>query len=109
MDLFSEISRLLHRFLHFLDNVSYNKATCSFKRLYEQKPIVDHLSAKFRGAYTPECDVERTFFLSWKVYIPSKYTRFGTMLFQLCETCEVCATGVNNIVSGDITVVMMIS
>jgi hypothetical protein len=30
--------------------------------------------------------------LSWKVYIPSRHTRFDIKSFELHEACEVCAT-----------------
>jgi hypothetical protein len=83
LELFSK--RKFHhllKFLHFIDNKSYYEATCSSKRLYKLEPILD-LNAKFRSVHTPECDVsvdESLMMwkghLSWKVYIPSKHTRF---------------------------------
>jgi hypothetical protein len=75
---------LLLEFLYFVDNESYDEATCS--------PILDHLNAKFRNVYTPECDVSvdesLTMWkgcLSWKVYILSKLAGFDIKLFELCE------------------------
>jgi hypothetical protein len=56
-DLFNESSLHLPRFLRFVDNESYDVATCDSKRLYELKPILDHQNAKFMSVYTPECDV----------------------------------------------------
>jgi hypothetical protein len=93
LELFSERRfHLLLKFFHFVDNESYNEATCSSKRLYKLKPILDHLNAKFKSAYTPECDVsidESMMMwkghLSWKVYITSKRTKFGIKSFELCE------------------------
>jgi hypothetical protein len=76
LELFSE--RRFHplKFLHFVDNESYDEATCGSKRLFKLRPILN-LNAKFRSVYTPECDVsvdESLMIwkgcLSWKVYIP---------------------------------------
>jgi hypothetical protein len=79
---------LLLKFLYFVDNKSYNEAICSSKRLHK----LDHLNAKVRSVYTPECDVSVVEplmmwkgHLSWKVYIPSKHVRFGIKSFELCE------------------------
>jgi hypothetical protein len=58
LELFSE--RRFHLLLKFLLSVkdeSYDGANCGSKRLYKLKPILDHLNAKFRSVYTPECDV----------------------------------------------------
>jgi hypothetical protein len=45
-----------------------------------------HLNAKFRSVYTPECYVPvDESLMTWKVYIPSKRSRFGTKSFELCE------------------------
>jgi hypothetical protein len=58
LELFSKRRfHFLLKFLHFVDNKSYNEATCNSKRLYKLKPILAHLNAKFRSVYTPECDV----------------------------------------------------
>jgi hypothetical protein len=57
LELFIERRFHLLRFLHFVDNESYDEATCSSKRQYKLKFIVDHLNAKFRSVYTTECDV----------------------------------------------------
>jgi hypothetical protein len=57
-ELFSERRfHLLLKSLHFVDSRSYDGATCCSKRLYKLQPILDHLNAKFRIVYTPECDV----------------------------------------------------
>jgi hypothetical protein len=54
LDLFSERRfHLLLKFLHFADNESYNEATCSSKRLYKLKPILDHLMSNL-GVYIPK-------------------------------------------------------
>jgi hypothetical protein len=91
LELFSERRfHLLLKFLHFVDNESYDEETCCSKRLDKLKSILDHINAKFRSVYTPECDVsvdESLMMLkgrlSWKVYIPSKCARFGIKLFEL--------------------------
>jgi hypothetical protein len=93
LELFSERRfHLLLKFLHFVNNESYDEATCGSKSLYKLKPIMDHLNAKFQSVYTPECDVsvDKSLMmwkehLSWKVYIPSKRARFGIKSFKLCE------------------------
>jgi hypothetical protein len=80
LSLFSERRfHLLLKFLHFVDNESYNEVTCGFKRLYKLKPILNHLHTKFMSVYTPECDVSVDEpLMLWKghtsrnIYIPSK-------------------------------------
>jgi hypothetical protein len=77
LELFSKRSfHLLLKFLNFVDNESDDEATCGSKRLYKLKPILDHLNAKFRSVYAPECDVSVNEslmmwkgHLSWKVYM----------------------------------------
>jgi hypothetical protein len=62
---------LLFKCLHFVDNESYDEATCGSKRLYILKPILDHLNAKIRSVYAPECDVSvDEFLMMWKVHLP---------------------------------------
>jgi hypothetical protein len=93
LELFSRRSfHLLLKFLHFVDNESYDEPTCSSKRLYKVKLILDHSNTKFRSVYTPECNVSVDESLMmwkgrllWKVYIPSKRARFGIKSFELCE------------------------
>lgn len=93
LELFSERRfHLLLKFLHFVDNESYDEATRGSKRLYKLKPILD-LNAKFRNVHSPECDVSADESLmmwkgclSWNVYIPSKRARFDIKSFELCET-----------------------
>jgi hypothetical protein len=92
LDLFSERFHLLLSFFHFVDNESYDEAICSSKSHCKLKPILDHLNAKFRGVYTPECDVSVNESLmmwkgrlSWELYIPSKQARFGIKPFKVCE------------------------
>jgi hypothetical protein len=57
MSYFCQRFHLLLKFLHFVDNNSYDVATCGSKRLYKLKPILDHLNAIFRSVHTTECDV----------------------------------------------------
>jgi hypothetical protein len=58
LELFSERRfHLLSKFVHFVDNKSYDEVTYSSRRLYKLKFIWDHLNAKFRSVYTPVSDV----------------------------------------------------
>jgi hypothetical protein len=76
LDLFSERRfRLLLKFLHFVDNESYDEATCGSKRLYKFRPILDHLNSKFRIVYTPECDVS----------VDESYDVEGIHSFKTCQ------------------------
>jgi hypothetical protein len=45
------------KFLNFIDNEHYEEATCSSRRLYTLKAILDHPSDRFRNVYTPACEV----------------------------------------------------
>jgi hypothetical protein len=92
LELFTE--RRFHLLLkfHFVDNGHYEETTCSSRRLYKLKPILDYLSDSFRSVYTPECEVsvDQSLMmwkaqLSWKAYIPSKRARFRIKSFELCE------------------------
>jgi hypothetical protein len=75
---------LLLKFLHFIDNKTYSELPAVPEDCIKVKPILHHLNDKFRSVYTPECDVlvDKSLMmwkgrLSWKVYIPSMYIRFG--------------------------------
>jgi hypothetical protein len=93
LELFTERRfRLLLKFLHFVDIETYDKATCGSRRLFKLKPILDHLNDKFISVYASECDVSVNEslmmwkgYLLWKLYVPSKYARFGIKSFELCE------------------------
>jgi hypothetical protein len=81
LELFSERFYLLLKFLHFADNVSYDEATCGSKRLYKLKPILNHLNAKFRSLYTPECDVSRLVFDD----LEGTFVMEGIHSFKTCQ------------------------
>jgi hypothetical protein len=83
LDLFSEKRfHFLFKFLYFVDNESYDEATCSYKRMYKLKPILDHVNVKFRRIYTPEGDVSvDEFLMMLKVCIPSRHAKLGIKLF----------------------------
>jgi hypothetical protein len=66
---------LLLKFLHFVDNKSYDEATCSSKKLNKLKPILDHLNAKFRSVYTP---ISRVFDDSEGMYVVEGMHSFKT-------------------------------
>jgi hypothetical protein len=91
LELFSERRfHLLLKFLNFVDNKTYDEATCGSERL--SQIILYHLNAKFRSVYTPKCYVSADESmmtwkrrLLWKVYIPSKRATFGIKSFELCE------------------------
>jgi hypothetical protein len=57
LDLFSDRNFHLPLKFNFVDNESYDEATCGSNRLYKLKPILDHINAKFRSVYTPEGDM----------------------------------------------------
>lgn len=83
LELFSE-RRFQHllRFLHFVDNESYDEATCGSKRLHKFKPILDHLNAKFRSVYTSECDVSvDESLMIWK----GRFFVEGVHSFKTCQ------------------------
>lgn len=90
LELFTERRfHLLLKFCNFVDNEGYDEATCGSKRLYKLKPTLEHLDAKFRTVYTPECDVSvHESLMMWKgcssrkVHIPSKCARSGIKSFQ---------------------------
>jgi hypothetical protein len=62
------------------------------ERLYKLRTKLDHLNAKIRNVYTPNCDVSVDECLimwkgrlMWKVYISSKHARFCIKSFELYE------------------------
>jgi hypothetical protein len=72
--------------LYLVDNEGYDEATCGSKRLYKLKLILGALNTKFLSVCMPECDVsvDESLMvgkgcLSWKVCIPSKCARFGSV------------------------------
>jgi hypothetical protein len=77
-------------FLHLVDSECYEEVTCGSRRLYKLKPILDHLSDRFRNVYIPECEMSVDelpimwkVLLSWKIYIPAKWAEFGMKSFEL--------------------------
>lgn len=92
-ELFTELRfTLLLKFLHFNDN---NKLTDydGPKRLFKIAPLYDYLRDKFRKNYIPDQNISiDESLLMWKgrlgfkVYIPSKRSKFGIKTFELCES-----------------------
>jgi hypothetical protein len=92
LDLFTERFHSLLNFIYFVENESYNEATCGSKRLHKLKSVLDHLNEIFKSAYSPgsdvsvdECLMMWKGRLSWKEYIPSKPARSGIKSFELHE------------------------
>jgi hypothetical protein len=57
LELFTERRfHLLLKFSHFVDNENYEEATCSSRRLYKQKSVLDSLNDRFRNVYALECE-----------------------------------------------------
>ncbi|XP_049954903.1 piggyBac transposable element-derived protein 4-like [Schistocerca serialis cubense] len=84
---------LLLKFLHFADNTSYDPLGTISRKLFKIHPIMEHLRRKFRSVYMPERNItiEKSLLLwkgrlGWKQYIPSKHSRFGIKLYELCES-----------------------
>ncbi|XP_047115702.1 piggyBac transposable element-derived protein 4-like [Schistocerca piceifrons] len=84
---------LLLKFLHFADNTSYDPLGTISRKLFKIHPIMEHLQSKFRSVYMPERNItidESLLlwrgWLGWKQYIPSKHSRFGIKLYELCES-----------------------
>jgi len=79
---------LLLKFLHFNDNANQSYGD----RLFQIRPIVQHLKDKFRRIMVPYRNlcIDKSLML-WKVrlhfkqYIPSKRHRFGIKIFILCD------------------------
>lgn len=83
---------LLSKFLHFSNNELYDQYEKP-KRLFKINPILQHFRSVFKNNYTPEVNVciDESLLLwkgrlSWKVYIPSKRSRFGIKSYQICES-----------------------
>ncbi|XP_047106622.1 piggyBac transposable element-derived protein 4-like [Schistocerca piceifrons] len=84
---------LLLKFLHFADNTSYDPLVTISRKLFKIHPIMEHLWRKFRSVYMPERNItiDKSLllwkgWLGWKQYIPSKRSRSGIKLFNLCES-----------------------
>ncbi|KAM3940653.1 LOW QUALITY PROTEIN: piggyBac transposable element-derived protein 4-like [Leptodactylus fuscus] len=84
------------RFLRYADNEQCPpRDDPSFDRLYKLRPIVDHVSARFVQAYTPEkyisIDESLVHFkgrLKFRQYLPSKRARYGVKMYKLCESAS---------------------
>ncbi|XP_047118466.1 piggyBac transposable element-derived protein 4-like [Schistocerca piceifrons] len=84
---------LLLKFLDFADNTSYDSLGTISRKLFKIHPIMEHLWRKFRSVYMPERNntIDESLLLwngrlGWKQYIPSKRSRFGLKLYELCES-----------------------
>ncbi|XP_041983233.1 piggyBac transposable element-derived protein 4-like [Aricia agestis] len=82
---------LLMRFLHFVDNDSIS-CRGPERKLAKIKPVLDHLNAAFKAAYTPrrEVSIDESLLLwkghlSWIQCIRTKAARFGIKSYELCE------------------------
>ncbi|KAK7494474.1 hypothetical protein BaRGS_00014366 [Batillaria attramentaria] len=81
-------------FLHFNDNAGLPaRGDPDYDRLYNIRPVVDYLFAKFQEVYEPRqavC-VDKSLLL-WKgrlifrQYIPLKHARFGIKIYLCCES-----------------------
>ena len=77
-------------FLHFSDSTMYEEST---DRLYKIRPILDRLVNKFSTLYTPQQSIALDEgMLAWRgrlwfrVYNPSKITKYGILVCMVCES-----------------------
>lgn len=84
---------LLMKFIHFEDSSSFDANSHPHPKLRKIYDIQSKLVTKFQDVYTPEKNVsiDESLMaykgrLSWKQFIPSKRSRFGIKLYQLCES-----------------------
>jgi hypothetical protein len=71
-------------FFHFVGNNSYDEATCSSKRLYKLKPMLDHIMPNL-GVYMPQsvkCQL-MSLWWCWRDISPSKSAIFCIKSFEL--------------------------
>lgn len=82
------------RFLHYSDNAQCPpRDDPNYDRLYKLRPLLEHFSAKFAQAYTPQkhiaIDESLVHFkgrLQFRQYLPSKRARYGVKMYKLCES-----------------------
>lgn len=96
-DIFNQIFsekrfHLLLKFLHFNNN-DLLSGYQGPKRLFKIQPIVDYLRMKYKQIYKPDrnISIDESLLLwkgrlGWKVYIPSKSSKYGIKSFVLCES-----------------------
>ena len=84
---------LLKRYLHFVDNSTYDANIHPNPKLYKLWPIVEHLNIKFSSALVPDRDItiDESLMLykgrlGWIQFIPLKRARFGIKSYMLCES-----------------------
>ena len=82
--------QLIQRYLHFSDN---NAAGTNEDRLYKIRTILDIVVNKFRTNYIPDREISRDEgMLGWRgrlrfrVYNPSKITKYGILVRMVCES-----------------------
>lgn len=77
---------LLIKYLHFANNENFESFNGP-KRLFKIHPIINHFRRVFKNNYMVERNVSiDESLLLWKVYIPSKRSRFGIKSYELCES-----------------------
>ncbi|XP_026467553.1 piggyBac transposable element-derived protein 4-like [Ctenocephalides felis] len=85
--------KLIKKYLHFMNNETYNSDLHPYPKLNKIWPVYDFLNKKFKTAYTlqREITIDESLMLykgalSWKQYMPMKRARFGIKSYFLCES-----------------------
>ena len=84
----------INRYLHLMDgNNMPPKGHPNYDPLYKVRSIIDHMKRKFGEWYIPEkclsideAMIAYTGRLAFKQYIPSKPTKWGIKVFEICES-----------------------
>ncbi|GFY53048.1 piggyBac transposable element-derived protein 4 [Trichonephila inaurata madagascariensis] len=83
----------IHKFLHFVNNETFDPKTHPNPKLYKVWPVLEHLNELFQRAVTPERDIiiDETLMLykgrlGWQQYMPKKQSCFGVKSYLLCES-----------------------
>ena len=77
--------QLILEFLDFNGNNKYGSSDPQKDHLFNIRPLVGYLIAKFKTAYTPNKHIEGKERLGLKQCIPSKRARFGIKMSPVCE------------------------
>lgn len=86
--------QMINRFLHVANNAeAVNRGEPGYNPLFKVQPLIDHLKAKFAQWYYPrkclsidEAMIGFNGRLSFKQYIPSKPTKWGIKVWEICES-----------------------
>ena len=86
--------KTINRFLHLADNAFLRRrGDPNYDPIFKVRPIVEHMKTRFRQYFVPhkclaidEAMIKFNGRLKFKQYMPSKPTKFGIKVWEICDS-----------------------